>query len=300
MYKGVAGGSLQLAADQGIIQAVLVDHRSAGRIDKDRAGLEVIEHRSGDHMLRTLDQRHIDVHHVGAFQKLFQGFHLFKAAPCGLVCRNEGIISQNLYTKSGAHDMGDPLGDIAHADLAKGLALDLCSQKVTGGDGFELAPAAFGICLHDAPLHCQEQSHRHFCNRIRVSRGGIDHLDSPLFGCLYVDGVDTDPVLGNDLQLLRFVHHFRRDRDIPQDDGIDLLDVVKIVHHSGVFPQLFRCLRIDVFAQIDDHKMYPLPFELSPSLRPNRKCLFLVTGICCVHCINHITQLTLLSIDILK
>ena len=143
--------------------------------------------------------------------------------------------------------MGDTLGDIAHADLAEGLAENLRAKKIPGRDAGKASGTAAFVCLIQAALEEKEQCHRQLSHGIGVGGGGVDHLNAALFSGLHVDGITADAVLGDDLQLFRPVHHLRRHGCAADDDGINLLDVVKGIHDGGLLSQQFSRLGIDIF-----------------------------------------------------
>ena len=198
-------------------------------------------------MLGAGHQRDVDIHHVGPLQQLLHAVHLFKAAAGRLLRIDERIVTQHLYAEAFVHNVRNALGNIAHADLAEGLAENLRAKKIPGGDAGKAPGAAAFVCLVQAALEEKEQRHRQFSHGIGVGGGGVDHLNAALFSGLHVDGITADAVLGDDLQLFRPVHHLRRHGCAADDDGVDLLDVVKGIHDSGLLSQQFSRLWIDIF-----------------------------------------------------
>ena len=207
----------------------------------------MIEHLAGDHTLGVGYQRDIDIHHVGSLQQFLHGIHLFKAASGSFLCIDERIVAQHLYAETLVHNVRNALGNIAHADLAEGLAENLRAKKIPGRDAGKASGTAAFVCLIQAALEEKEQCHRQLSHGIGVGGGGVDHLNAALFSGLHIDGITADAVLGDDLQLFRPVHHLRRHGCAADDDGINLLDVVKGIHDGGLLPQKFSRLGIDIF-----------------------------------------------------
>lgn len=67
-------------------------------------------------------------------------------------------------------------------------------------------------------------------HRFRAASGYIHHGNAMTLGGLHVDGVQTHSMHGDDLQLLGTVDHVPGHMGPADDNGIQVLRVVKVIH----------------------------------------------------------------------
>ena len=116
----------------------------------------MVEHLARDQVAGAVDERNVDVNHVRSLEQLGDGFDLFKATLDRLVGRDERVVAENLHTEAVTQDLGDALGNIAHANLTERLATQLRAKEVCGGDLLKLTAAALLVRGVKAALEQQE------------------------------------------------------------------------------------------------------------------------------------------------
>ena len=174
----------QLTAFQRLHRRFGVDQPTAAGIDQHAAAFEARQRRRADDVMGVLEQRTVQRHHIAAGQQCIH-------AQVGAAERFEGrrrtrVVPDQRAAEAG-HDAGEDEADLAGADHAHGLAVQIKTHQAVE---LEIAIARAHAGARDLAIDRQQQAHRELGHRVRRVIGDAYDRDAEPLGGAGIDMVD--------------------------------------------------------------------------------------------------------------
>ena len=195
----------------------------------------MVKHLAGNQVLGALNQRYVNIDQIRLLQQLLQVFHLNKAALHGFLRGDKGVVAKDMTAKAIFQDIRNALTDVAHSNLAQRFAAQLRSNEGAWTNFVVGALSAICIGFYNSPCEGKEKSDCHLCHGVGICGRRKDDPYSPLPRGSYINSVDANAMLSNDLKLFCAVHHFGSYRNVAQNNCVDFRYPVKIIHNLNMF-----------------------------------------------------------------